>query len=41
MRAWVDKKATGVDVDLSAAKGWSSSPSAGLVMMSARALKGD
>ncbi|MCF2870084.1 aminotransferase class V-fold PLP-dependent enzyme [Octadecabacter sp. G9-8] len=38
--AWVDMKATGVDVLISAPqKGWSSSPSAGLVMMSARALE--
>ncbi|SLN21829.1 aminotransferase class V-fold PLP-dependent enzyme [Pseudooctadecabacter jejudonensis] len=37
--AWVDMKATGVDVLISAPqKGWSSSPSAGLVMMSGRAL---
>jgi aspartate aminotransferase-like enzyme len=35
---WVDMKATGVDVLISAPqKGWSASPSAGLVMMSARA----
>ena len=35
---WVDMKALGVDVVISAPqKGWSSSPSAGLVMMSARA----
>lgn len=35
---WVDMKATGVDVLISAPqKGWSSTPSAGLVMMSARA----
>ncbi|MEN8841879.1 MAG: aminotransferase class V-fold PLP-dependent enzyme [Octadecabacter sp.] len=38
--AWVDMKATGVDVLISAPqKGWSSSPSAGLVMMSTRALE--
>ena len=38
--AWVDMKATGVDVLISAPqKGWSASPSAGLVMMSDRALK--
>ncbi|NCQ24668.1 MAG: aminotransferase [Rhodobacteraceae bacterium CG17_big_fil_post_rev_8_21_14_2_50_63_15] len=37
--AWVDMKATGVDVLISAPqKGWSASPSAGLVMLSARAL---
>ncbi|MEL6839221.1 MAG: aminotransferase class V-fold PLP-dependent enzyme [Pseudomonadota bacterium] len=37
--AWVDMKATGVDVLISAPqKGWSSTPSAGLVMMSARAV---
>lgn len=37
--AWVDMKSTGVDVLISAPqKGWSSSPSAGLVMMSAEAL---
>ncbi len=37
--AWVDMKATGVDVLISAPqKGWSSTPSAGLVMMSDRAL---
>ena len=36
---WVDMKATGVDVLLSAPqKGWSSTPCAGLVMMSERAL---
>ena len=36
--AWVDMKATGVDVLISAPqKGWSSTPSAGLVMMSDRA----
>ena len=36
---WVDMKATGVDVVISAPqKGWSASPSAGLVMMSGRAL---
>ena len=35
---WVDMKATGVDVLISAPqKGWSASPSAGLVMLSARA----
>ncbi len=38
--AWVDMKATGVDVLISAPqKGWSASPSAGLVMMSDRALE--
>lgn len=38
--AWVDMKATGVDVLISAPqKGWSSSPSAGLVMMSDRAVE--
>jgi len=38
--AWVDMKATGVDVLISAPqKGWSASPSAGLVMMSTRALE--
>lgn len=37
--AWVDMKSTGVDVLISAPqKGWSSSPSAGLVMISAEAL---
>jgi aspartate aminotransferase-like enzyme len=37
--AWVDMKATGVDVLISAPqKGWSASPSAGLVMLSAQAL---
>jgi aspartate aminotransferase-like enzyme len=37
--AWVDMKASGVDVLISAPqKGWSASPSAGLVMMSKRAL---
>jgi aspartate aminotransferase-like enzyme len=37
--AWVDMKATGVDVLISAPqKGWSATPSAGLVMLSARAL---
>ncbi|MDQ2091679.1 aminotransferase class V-fold PLP-dependent enzyme [Marimonas arenosa] len=37
---WVDMKATGVDVLISAPqKGWSASPSAGLVMMSDRALE--
>ena len=36
--AWVDMKATGVDVLISAPqKGWSSTPCAGLVMMSERA----
>lgn len=36
--AWVDMGATGVDVLISAPqKGWSASPSAGLVMLSARA----
>lgn len=36
--AWIDMKATGVDVLISAPqKGWSSTPSAGLVMMSERA----
>lgn len=36
--AWVDMKALGVDVVISAPqKGWSASPSAGLVMMSERA----
>ena len=36
---WVDMEATGVDVLISAPqKGWSASPSAGLVMMSDRAL---
>ncbi|MGV6848373.1 MAG: aminotransferase class V-fold PLP-dependent enzyme [Marinibacterium sp.] len=36
--AWVDMKATGVDVLISAPqKGWSASPSAGLVMLSERA----
>jgi len=36
--AWVDMEATGVDVLISAPqKGWSASPSAGLVMMSPRA----
>lgn len=35
---WVDMQATGVDVLISASqKGWSASPSAGLVMLSARA----
>ena len=35
---WVDMKATGVDVLISAPqKGWSATPSAGLVMMSQRA----
>ncbi len=38
--AWVDMKATGVDVLISAPqKGWSASPSAGLVMMSSRAVE--
>lgn len=38
--AWIDMKATGVDVLISAPqKGWSASPSAGLVMMSDRALE--
>ena len=38
--AWVDMKATGVDVLISAPqKGWSSTPCAGLVMMSERAAK--
>ncbi len=37
--AWVDMKALGLDVVISAPqKGWSASPSAGLVMMSERAL---
>ncbi|MDZ7708718.1 MAG: aminotransferase class V-fold PLP-dependent enzyme [Roseovarius sp.] len=37
--AWVDMKSTGVDVLISAPqKGWSASPSAGLVMMSERAV---
>ncbi|SHG82066.1 aspartate aminotransferase [Cognatiyoonia sediminum] len=37
--AWVDMKVTGVDVLISAPqKGWSSTPSAGLVMMSDRAV---
>lgn len=37
--AWVDMKETGVDVLISAPqKGWSSTPSAGLVMMSDRAV---
>lgn len=37
---WVDMKATGVDVLISAPqKGWSASPSAGLVMLGARALE--
>ena len=36
---WVDMKATGVDVLISAPqKGWSASPSAGLVMLGARAI---
>ena len=38
--AWIDMEKTGVDVLISAPqKGWSASPSAGLVMMSARALE--
>lgn len=38
--AWVDMQKTGVDVLISAPqKGWSASPSAGLVMMSARAVE--
>lgn len=38
--AWIDMKATGVDVLISAPqKGWSASPSAGLVMMSDRAVE--
>jgi len=37
---WVDMKATGVDVLISAPqKGWSASPSAGLVMLGARAVE--
>ncbi len=37
--AWIDMQATGVDVLISAPqKGWSAAPSAGLVMMSARAV---
>jgi aspartate aminotransferase-like enzyme len=37
---WVDMKATGVDVLISAPqKGWSSTPAAGLVMMSDRAME--
>jgi len=37
--AWIDMKATGVDVLISAPqKGWSAAPSAGLVMLSKRAL---
>lgn len=37
--AWIDMKATGVDVLISAPqKGWSASPSAGLVVMSERAI---
>ena len=37
--AWIDMKATGVDVLISAPqKGWSASPSAGLVMLSERAV---
>lgn len=37
--AWVDMKTTGVDVLISAPqKGWSASPSAGLVMLSGRAM---
>ncbi|WP_303704473.1 aminotransferase class V-fold PLP-dependent enzyme [Celeribacter baekdonensis] len=38
--AWVDMKATGVDVLISAPqKGWSAQPSAGLVMLSERAIE--
>lgn len=38
--AWVDMKATGVDVLISAPqKGWSATPCAGLVMLSDRAIK--
>lgn len=38
--AWVDMKATGVDVLISAPqKGWSASPSAGMVMLSERAVQ--
>ena len=38
--AWINMKATGVDVLISAPqKGWSASPSAGLVMMSDRAVQ--
>lgn len=38
--AWVDMKATGVDVLISAPqKGWSASPSAGMVMLSERAMQ--
>lgn len=38
--AWIDMKATGVDVLISAPqKGWSASPSAGLVMLSERAVQ--
>ncbi|WP_186827008.1 aminotransferase class V-fold PLP-dependent enzyme [Shimia ponticola] len=38
--AWVDMKATGVDVLISAPqKGWSSTPSAGMVMLSERAVE--
>mgnify|MGYP006061807001 CR=1 FL=1 len=38
--AWVDMRASGVDVLISAPqKGWSASPSAGLVMMSERAVE--
>jgi aspartate aminotransferase-like enzyme len=38
--AWIDMRATGVDVLISAPqKGWSASPSAGLVMMSDRAVQ--
>ena len=38
--AWVDMKSTGVDVLLTAPqKGWSASPSAGLVMLSQRAVE--
>lgn len=37
---WVDMKATGVDVVISAPqKGWSATPSSGLVMLSARAVE--
>ncbi len=38
--AWIDMQATGVDVLISAPqKGWSASPSAGLVMLSERAVR--
>ena len=38
--AWVDMKATGVDILISAPqKGWSSTPSAGVVMLSQRAME--